>query len=185
MPEGRHITLTKQKKMKTYILTTVIFLTLFNSSLFSQTDDDNTNKEKIVYKFSVGAGVGYTTGYGASFRYTPNKFGVQANFTPMYNESITQISAGITFIYNIIETEKTCFYLYQGNHLYYYNWRTANYYQQLWNDTEYTRFNNGVGVGIQFIILKRVGLDIMGGYAFYENFKRLGLTGEAGLYYKF
>ncbi len=161
--------------MKTYLLTTVIFLTFFNVSLFSQTNNDNNNSEKILYKFSVGAGFGYTTGYGISFRYTPNKFGVQANFSPTYNEKSTRISTGVTFIYKLVEAEKTCFYLYQGNHF--------NYYKRY--TTKYKEFNNGVGVGIEFIILKRVGLDIMGGYAFYENFQRLGLTGEAGLYYKF
>jgi hypothetical protein len=167
--------------MKTCILTTVIFLTFLSASLFSQTNNESINKDK----FSIRAGIGYSTGYGISFRFTPSKFGIQANFYPMYDNNTTRISAGVTFIYNFIETEKTCFYLYQGNHFNYFNSSTVNYYYQQQNVNEYKRFNNGVGVGIQFIILKRVGLDIMGGYAFYDNFTRLNLTGEAGLYYKF
>ena len=177
--------------MKTYFLTTVIFLSVFYVSLFSQTNDENNSRENRKYKFSLGAGVGFTTGYGASFRYTPNKFGVQVNFSPLYNKSPTfdeatlQISAGITFLYSLIEAENTCFYLYQGNHFNHYYNPKANIVLYEDNETEYNRFNNGIGVGIQFIILKRVGLDIMGGYAFYDNFEKLSITGEAGLFYKF
>jgi len=171
--------------MKTYILTAVIFLSFLNTSLFCQTNNETINKENIKYKYSIGAGIGYATGYGASFRYTPNKFGVQANFSPMYNENTTQFSIGVTFLYKLIEAEKTSFYLYQGNHYNYYKSSHYNSYYNQYNNSETQRFNNGVGVGIQFIILKRVGLDIMGGYAFYDNFERLNLTGEAGLYYKF
>ena len=32
---------------------------------------------------------------------------------------------------------------------------------------------------------KRIGLNLMAGYAFYNNFKQLNVTGEAALYYKF
>jgi hypothetical protein len=165
--------------MKTYILTAVIFLSFINTSLFCQTNSEN-NKQK----FSLGAGVGFTTGYGVSFRFTPNKFGVQATFSPMYDDNKTQISAGVSFLYAIMETEKTCFYLYQGNH-YNYKKLTYNGYYPTNHVTEFKILNSGIGIGIQFIIFKRVGFDIMAGYAFYDNFQALNLTGEAGLYYKF
>ena len=47
------------------------------------------------------------------------------------------------------------------------------------------RMNNGIGIGIEFIVFKRISLNIMGGYAFKDNFKNIGLTGEGGLYYMF
>ena len=39
--------------------------------------------------------------------------------------------------------------------------------------------------GFPLFIQKRIGLNLMAGYAFYNNFKQLNVTGEAALYYKF
>lgn len=170
--------------MKTNILILVTFLFFLSAPIFGQTKSDAVNNNSIKYKYALGAGVGYTTGYGASFRFTPNKFGVQANFSPIYDQNNTQFSIGLTFLYTLIESEKTSFYLYQGNHFNYHHHPVYNYYNYD-NDRVTQKFNNGVGFGIEFIILKRVSLNIMGGYAFYDNFERLSLTGEAGLYYRF
>ncbi len=46
-------------------------------------------------------------------------------------------------------------------------------------------FNVGVGIGIEVTLAKRVGLNLMTGYAAYDNFNKLNITGEAALYYKF
>ncbi len=172
--------------MKTNILILVTFLSFLSASIFGQTKSDAVNNNSIKYKYALGAGVGFTTGYGASFRFTPNKFGIQTNFSPIYNQNNTQFSIGLTFLYTLIESEKTSFYLYQGNHFNYDSYHpdyTPYYYYD--NSRVTQKFNNGVGFGIEFIILKRVSLNIMGGYAFYDNFEELSLSGEAGLYYRF
>ncbi len=46
-------------------------------------------------------------------------------------------------------------------------------------------FNNGIGFGIEIIMAKRISLNLMAGYAFYDNFRKLNITGETALYYKF
>jgi len=38
---------------------------------------------------------------------------------------------------------------------------------------------------VEFIIAKRIGLNLMGGYAFYDNFSQINFTGETALYFKF
>lgn len=43
----------------------------------------------------------------------------------------------------------------------------------------------GIGIGIEIIILKRISFNLMGGYAGYDSFERIGFTGETGLYFKF
>ena len=44
--------------------------------------------------------------------------------------------------------------------------------------------NIGVGLGFEVYIERRVGLNFMAGYGAYEDFDRIGITGEMGLYFK-
>lgn len=142
------------------------------------------------FKYGIGGGAGFTTGYGLSFRYLPQRLGVQVNFAPFKSKETEKYSAGVTFIYNMIESKVTNLYLYQGNH-YFYNSYTTYPYDPLnpWNQVP-TRavedyFNNGVGFGIEMVIAKRIGFNLMAGYAFYNTFKELNVTGETALYFKF
>jgi hypothetical protein len=73
------------------------------SSAQEKTDSAN----KIHFKYGLGLGIGSTTDYGLSFRYIPNKLGVQISFAPFKDDYSTQISLGITFLFNLIETDKT------------------------------------------------------------------------------
>jgi hypothetical protein len=176
--------------MKTKIFIFVIFLSFLNVPIFGQPKSDTANKNSIKYKCAIGFGAGYTIGYeylglsfedgmedGISFKYTPNKFGIQTTFSPYYDERKTRLSIGLTLLYNLIKVEKTTFYLYQGNHFIY-----SNYYN---SNSETKGFNNGMGLGIEIIILKRVGFNLMFGYTFYNNFAEFRRRGKAGLYYKF
>ena len=45
--------------------------------------------------------------------------------------------------------------------------------------------NNGLGFGFEIIIEKNIGLNLMTGYAFYDNFNEINITAETALYYKF
>ena len=171
----------KIKIMKANILIFVIFLFLSNMPIFGQTKTDSVNNNSVKYKYALGIGAGYTTGSGFSFKFTPNKFGIQATILPYSNENLSRFSIGLTLLYTLIETEKINFYLYQGNSYIYkkiYNRYTHSSYINNY-------FNNGVGFGIEFVFSKRIGINIMFGYAFYENFERFSLTGETGLYLKF
>ena len=171
------------KEMKTNILIFIIFLSFLNVPIFGQTNSDSVDNNSIKYKYALGIGAGYSTGYGLSFKFTPNKFGIQTIFGPFSNRDMDQFSIGVTLFYILIETKITNLFLYQGNHLNYSIYHPSLYDGLINEKTKY--FNNGVGFGIEFNFSKRFSFNLMCGYAFYENFERLGLTGETSLYFKF
>ncbi len=177
--------------MKKNILIIAVIL-LARVNVQSQTAEP---ERETTYKHSLGAGAGFTTGYGLSYRYRPGKFGAQINFAPYHDKETDRYSVGLTFLYQLIESKTTILYLYQGNH-YYYTSDLIDVYDDVppKGNTEpvvYKKrvkegyFNNGLGIGIEFIIAKRIGLNLMGGYAFYDNFNQVNFTGETGLYFKF
>ncbi len=175
------------KKSKTAItcLAILFFCRLF--TLHAQTPAEVLAPP--AFKHAIGAGAGFTTGYGLSYRYTPGKFGIQLNFAPYHDKETDRFSTGLTFLYTIIRNTNTSLYAYQGNH-YYYNSQLTYVYIPNQPTPEQQRsksayMNNGLGVGIEITIAKRIGLNLMGGYAFYNNFNNLNLTGETALYYKF
>ncbi|MFY7734857.1 MAG: hypothetical protein ACOVSR_15360 [Bacteroidia bacterium] len=166
------------RTIKHFILLSISLLSI---NVFAQ------KTETIKHKHALGAGAGFTTGYGLSYRYIPNKFGVQVNFAPYKSESITRFSTGLTFLYQLMETDKTALYLYQANH-YYSNSNSAAYNQVTGlydKKEEEAYFNNGLGFGFEVIIVKNIGFNLMTGYALYQNAKNYNVTGEAALYFKF
>jgi hypothetical protein len=175
---------------KCYLL--LALCVLIGGASYAQQDSINTNKKRENLIYGIGLGAGFTTGYGISFKYLPNKFGFQVNFAPYMDESTTRHSAGISFIYTLINTKHSQLYLYQGNH-FYYNSQVNNVYAYTTNGTDiYTKskytqsyFNNGVGVGVRVFLGNRIEANIMTGYAAYDNFRKVNITGEAALYYRF
>ncbi len=140
-------------------------------------------------KHAVGAGAGFTTGYGLSYRYIPNRFGIQINFAPFKNATTTRNSIGLTLLYSLMQSEKTNLYLYQANH-YYVSSQPADSFNNITNQTYSYRkdesyFNNGIGFGLEYIIAPKIGFNIMTGYATYVNFSGYNVTGETALYFKF
>jgi hypothetical protein len=149
-----------------------------------QANAQNTNEQEPLtkFKYGVGGGAGFATGYGLSFRYVPKRFGTQVNFAPFKNSETTRYSLGATFLYMLNENKSTNFYLYSSlQYVFDPNNPTVSTTQRV---TE-SYFNNGLGFGVEIIIAKRVGLNFMAGYAAYDNFKGLNVTGELALYYKF
>lgn len=147
------------------------------------------NPDEVKYRYGIGGGAGFTTGYGLSFRYLPKRFGAQINFAPYSDSRTDRYSVGITFLYTLIEGRVSSLFLYQGNHYYYnsdlwYNYDPLAGTDFLVRSTE-SYVNNGLGFGIDITIAKRIGLNLMTGYAFYDNFNKLNVTGEAALFYKF
>ena len=175
--------------MKRRLIFRIVLILIFSSTmLFAQ--DTIKRAAEPHYKYGIGCGAGFATGYGLSFRYIPKKFGAQVNFAPFKNKETERYSAGVTFIYMLIESKISNLFLYQANH-YYYNSQMIYVYdvkmpdaQGMVRSTE-AYFNNGLGFGIEIVMAKRIGLNLMAGYAFYNNFKQLNVTGEAALYYKF
>lgn len=164
----------------------LILLLCAAASLKAQQVHDLPEKK---FKHEIGAGAGFTTGYGLSYRYRPCRFGAQVNFAPYVDSETSRYSLGLTFLYTLVESKYSNLFIYQGNH-YYYNSETVDtYYPYQMNPvkvrTSESYFNNGVGMGIEIIIARRVGFNIMAGYAAYKNFTQLNVTGETALYFKF
>jgi hypothetical protein len=168
--------------MKTIkILTLGILTLLFISDTLKAQDAEPSKKSK----HAVGAGLGFTTGYGLSYRYTPNKFGVQVNFAPFKNSTQEIYSIGCTFLYKLNDKNKVTLYLYEGNHYYYNQSAFFNEMNQKNEISTESYMNNGFGFGIEMPFFEQIGFNLMTGYACYDNFKMYNLTGEAALYFKF
>lgn len=161
----------------------VALVMIFFLAIHIQAQEKKPIDEKT--KHAVGAGAGFTTGYGLSYRFTPNKFGLQVNFAPFKNETTTRNSVGLTFLYSLLETEKTNLYLYQANHFYSNSELVDNatFTGKVRKNESY--INNGFGFGVEIIIATKIGFNLMTGYAAYDNFNGYNLTGEAALYFKF
>lgn len=159
-----------------------------SNSSFAQDSLSKNNVKK--FKYGIGGGAGFATGYGLSFRYIPEKFGAQFNFAPYIDNTTSRFSVGATFLYKLNENNTTNVYLYQGNHFYYNSQiieehDPANPGIPIKNSITDSYINNGVGFGLEIVFVKCVGLNLMAGYAAYKNFQQLNVTGEMALYYKF
>ena len=165
----------------TKLLTLLLLVSLTNQLFAQKTDSLKSDK----YKHAIGAGIGFTTGHGLSYRYWPKKFGCQINFAPNKDDNSSWISAGFTFLLNLIESNRTNLFLYQGNHYYYSTRENYKYNLNKYVTTTHSQINNGIGLGIGMAFLQRINFNIMTGYAFFDNFSYIQMTGEASLYYKF
>ena len=152
---------------------------LICTTLSAQTGSGSRTENE--FKHSLGLGAGATTGLGLAYRYMPADFGVMVMFAPVADSYQTMISFGVTFFQRLAATERVNFFLYQGNHLLHENYN-KNYPQY---NSKSTSINNGVGIGLELIIYERVGLNIMGGYASFDTFRRIGFTGETTLFFRF
>lgn len=137
-------------------------------------------------RHELGVAAGFTTAYGLSYRFWPCELGFQAAFAPFKNNTTVRYHAGLTLMYRLLEGENTHLFLYQGNHFRYVRQRPGIYVTPI-QERDATRryFNNGLGIGFEFVIVDRVELSLMGGYGAFENFQRFNVTGEAGLFYRF
>lgn len=173
--------------MKLILTSFAIIALSFNS--FSQYEENDTKKEehRKTAKHAVGLAAGFSTGYGLSYQYTPNKLTFQLAFAPIKDEFNTLISTGLTFIYRLKEGDKLNFFLYQANHYLVDRSTNSRYispgvYQNFTTNND--RFNNGLGLGFEFFVGKTVLFNLMAGYGARNNFQDIGLTGEIGLFYK-
>jgi len=176
--------------MKKLIFISLTICLIFAPGLKLIAQDSVSEPIKNQYKFGIGGGAGFCTGYGLSFRYIPKKFGGQINFAPYIDKVTSRYSTGLSFIYMFTQDKVANLFLYQANH-YYYNSQLTTIFnpdfpfeeKQEWVTESY--LNSGLGFGIEIVFAKRIGLNLMAGYAFYKNFTQLNVTGEAALYYKF
>lgn len=163
--------------MRVSILFFVTFFLALSCNVDGQVSD--INKEKVSLNHSIGIGAGLTTGNGLSYRYLPNKFGIQT--TLMYHADDSYSNIGFALLYKLIQRENSMLYLYQGNT--YSTYQTSQDY--LCSFEPYYEWFHGFGFGVEIDLVKRIGLNLMGGFGTNEDFDELTLAVEAGLYFKF
>lgn len=175
--------------MKSFLgVVSSIFMLFFSAKgTFGQVD----SIPKKIYKHGLGAAAGFTTGYGVSYRYWPQKFGGQITVFKIWNnyggENI-QANLGITFLLKLRESGHVRLFLYEGNMYYYEKEQVYAMGGGLhWVNEDHV-FNFGIGPGVQFTIDKRLGFNLMvgaGAYYAFTDWARIFITGETGLYYRF
>lgn len=151
----------------------------------------------------IGAGAGFSTGYGLSYRYWPGDYGTQIVFTPFSDGETTIINLGSGIFKTLHETTYTRLFLFSAGSITYTNY--------LEDTTDYETFNEenpdesfpedeitheraqklegtvGIGPGLEIYIFKNIVLDIMFGFKYGISSLNpgLGFTGEIALYYRF
>lgn len=167
--------------MKTKIIATIIGLLIAQFSIAQ----DSTELTLPKFKHGLGAAAGFTTGYGLSYRYHLPKYRFQVTFAPIIDENSTDISLGLTAMYNLIDANKTTLYLYLGNHYLYNKYSWYDYTTQGYDDEHIdTDIYHGIGFGIEGKIWERLSVNLMGGYAV-KNYSQVHLTIEGGIFYLF
>jgi hypothetical protein len=161
--------------MKSLIFVLLIYIMSQPLSIFGQ--DNDTIKIIKKPKHSVGIGAGFTTGFGLSYRFMPKKIGIQTTFLILPKNYYSNFSA--TILYKLIQRQYSWFYLYQSNLYSTYKNSGSN------SGSPYFEWFNGFGFGVELIMGKHIGLNLMGGTGFYRSFKEFTVTGESGLYFKF
>lgn len=170
--------------MKTRLLA-IATLVLMTIGLNAQKNNSETKE----FKHGIGLAAGSTTGYGLSYQYFPNKFGVQVVFGGIKASEYVNVSTGLVFKMDMVESKKASLFLYQSNSLIYSSYEYGDYDYEtgelLGSTTERSYiFNNGIGVGSDISLGKRLSLNVMGGIGSYDVFEIVTITGEISAFYR-
>lgn len=158
------------------ILFTLILIVLSLGRSEAQNEDSAPIENKVKIGHGLGFAAGTTSGYGLSYRIFFNRLGIFLTYAPYQNEEESTYVLGYGFLLNLVEGEKAIFFLYQSNVL---------IKQGGTADNAGTYSNHGLGLGIELIIAKAVGFNLMGGFGIYEQSAIIPVTIDVGLYYKF
>src|SRR5205823_4472520 len=116
------------KFLKTILMSLKLLTTSFFILLFASLRGQSTNAEPEKYKHSLGMAAGYTTGYGLSYRFMPQKFGAQLAFAPYKSgkgsAQTETYNIGLTFLYNLVESKVVNLFIYEGNSYTYHSYYT-------------------------------------------------------------
>ncbi len=174
--------------MKKITIIAIIIFMLGSTSIFAQTDTIKKYKPNS-FKHSFGIGAGFASGYGFSYRYFPEQFGVQVNFAPFISSNVSVVSIGTLGLISLDRTKVSDFYIYFGGHL--FNSDTE--------EASRTMIFYGIGPGIQLNLSEHVSWDFMVGYGGSETMAykdkrsysaipddfRIGYTVEMALHFRF
>jgi len=124
------------------------------------------------FHHQIGLNAGFTTGFGVSYRYWPERFGNQITFFPYKNKDYYLVSIGYTGLVKIHEIRQLSLFGYISDHILITKARS--------------RMNLGIGLGFE-VYVGLIGINLMYGYGFYNltNNTHINLTGELGVFYRF
>lgn len=169
-----------------------ILIVVFSSALFTlfAQESNDFDTEPTSFKHSLGLHTGTSTGQGFSYRYFPEKWGVQITGIPIFNGNQGYYtSSAISLLYKIKEHKKVDLFAYLGNHVIFERYQSY-YWMDPWNVGYITNrtYNVGLGTGINIHMWNVLDLSLQAGYGL-SSFNDYPLTtvfsGEVGLYYKF
>lgn len=142
------------------------------------------------FKHSLGVHAGGVTGLGFSYRYFPEKWGVQVTGIPIFGGDNFFSSAGLSVLYKIKSHNKVDLFTYLGTHhiherykLYYETWPPSEQPAVITNNS----LSAGLGAGINIHLWEVIDLSFQAGYGVFNilNYPISTITGELGIYYRF
>ncbi len=172
-----------------------ILTCFFSLALFSLTAQETTNfgLEEKSMRHALGLHAGTSTGQGFSYRYFPNKWGVQVTGIPIFNgNNGFYTSSAVSILYKIKEHKKLDLFTYLGNHLVFERYQS---YYGIWPEPESgptyvtdRTYNIGLGAGVNIHYWEVLDLSIQAGYGLTSRNNAQLYTvfsSEIGVYYKF
>jgi hypothetical protein len=160
--------------------------------LFAQESPDYTG-ERSSFKHSLGLHAGASTGQGFSYRYFPEKWGIQITGIPIFNGNQGYYtSSAVSILYKIKEHKKVDLFAYLGNHLIFERYQSY-YWPGPWPGEEPgfitdRTYNIGLGAGINIHLWTVLDLSLQAGYGL-NSWNNAPIStifsGEIGVYYKF
>ncbi|MGV6860178.1 MAG: hypothetical protein ACWA41_00310 [Putridiphycobacter sp.] len=149
----------------------------------------------------IGVHLGSTTSMGFSYRYWPNRFGIEFTALPRIytttslNEKLTnyKLRNGLSLLFKIKESKIVDLFTYLGTDIFYereYDYYYSNGMVSSQNlKIENTNVKIGLGLGARFKFLDVMDFNAQLGYGMYRinqpnNFSS-NIAGEMGLYYNF
>lgn len=148
--------------------------------VYSQKD---TTEHRLPLKHALGVQFGTTTGFGFSYRYMPNKWGVQVvGVAGTIMEDFVS-SVGFSALYRFHQAERIDVFGFVGNH--FLTYRSYGYSDRLWNA--------GLGAGINYKFSEVFSVNYQLGYAIFNlstnnNFSNgpiSAVAAEVGIHYNF
>jgi len=164
------------------IFINLIILVNFN---FAQEKLPKTKRSECKNHFGITGG--YSTGYGISYLYQENKFGLQATFSPYYNDNRKFTNFALTGLYLLQKGQNINLMMYLSN-----DWtsiiRKNSYDSSVW---ESMKSKTGIGLAYQMYMSPKYKICFYTGYSVlyfkdeYDKYVGFAPDGGVSLYFMF
>jgi hypothetical protein len=170
------------------IFSVLTFLLVFYVDTISAQEE--LRDEVQTFKHGLGIHAGAVTGLGFSYRYFPEKWGVQITGVPVFNQGGFFSSAGLSGMFKIKEHDKLDLFTYLGVHHIHEQYKI---HQGTWPPSDqpsvikHNFLSAGFGAGVNVHLWEVIDLSLQAGYGVFNivNSPVSTITGEIGIYYKF